>query len=210
MRRLAGPTWRSCRHQKHNTPAHRLRYLANSVRPGNAPDKTHPQQLAPHLALHQSHIALNPAMWGRTFSRRVTTNPSDATRRHQPGSTPHTSGGPTCAPSKKRTSTNGVEVLGLRREVRPLLGPRRRLPTILRQRHPRLLRPHALRGHRMIGENGTPLTPDWRASTGHRCAGCSASPNLCHCLKACDGHGCCDACTHATEPTTQLWHGDQA
>lgn len=62
----------------------------------------------------------------------------------------------------------------------------------------------------MTTYDNAPPPADWRASTGHRCAGCDASPNLCHVLTNVDGQGCCNTCTHATEPTVRLWDGDQA
>lgn len=48
----------------------------------------------------------------------------------------------------------------------------------------------------MIGENGTPETPDWSPCVGNLCAGCGDSSNLCKCSKAVTDKPCCGACSH--------------
>lgn len=63
----------------------------------------------------------------------------------------------------------------------------------------------------VIGENGTPETPDWTPCAGNFCGGCGFSANLCKCLAMYDQVPCCKGCTHSRiEPEVQVWQGDNA
>ncbi len=61
----------------------------------------------------------------------------------------------------------------------------------------------------MIGENGTPETPDWKPCVGNTCAGCNLAANTCRCLTIADDKPCCNSCTHqvATGPSVP-YYGD--
>ena len=63
----------------------------------------------------------------------------------------------------------------------------------------------------MIGENGTPVTPDWTiANVGNVCTNCLGTANLCNCLRAVDTKPCCGRCSHVVEIEPLTWAGDQA
>lgn len=64
----------------------------------------------------------------------------------------------------------------------------------------------------MIGENGTPETPDWTPCVGNTCAGCNWTANDCrrltHLMK---WPPCCDSCQHqvAAGPSVDVaYYGD--